>query len=167
MFPSHQISASQSRRWSSRSSEQIGISISGKHSSERVLSFSLQLAKTFHDRDANISHIASGFVYNSPSQRKVRVDEAYDSTFGSSLFDYNNVTQEGVANRLWTLSPAITSPPACFEGFANPAFPLISEDFLVANNAIYGGEMYDALAGKVSSVSCTGSSIPQSKCHSF
>ncbi|KAF7513928.1 hypothetical protein GJ744_006542 [Endocarpon pusillum] len=104
-----------------------------------------------HKWDANVSHIASGFVYNSPSQRKVRVDEAYDSTFGSSLLDYTNVTQEGVANRLWTLSPAITSPPACFEGFTNPAFPLISDDFLVANNAIYGGEMDDALSGKVSS----------------
>lgn len=111
------------------------------------------LLKNRLHRDANISNIASGFIYHSPSQETVRVDETYESTLGSSLFDYTNVTQEGVANRVWTLSPAITSPPQCFEGFVSPAFPLITEDILVANNAIYGGLMHDALAGEVALVS--------------
>jgi hypothetical protein len=114
--------------------------------------FASKLTRPRLYRDANVSHIASGFIYNSPSRSKVRVDEAYDSTLGSSLFDYTNVTQGGVANRLWSLSPAITSPPECFQGFSNPAFPLISEDILVANEAIYGGVTYDAFAGEVALV---------------
>jgi hypothetical protein len=92
-------------------------------------------------------------MYHSLSEGKVRVDEVYDSTLGSSLFDYTNVTKEGVLNRLWTLSPAISSPAQYFKGFVNPAFPLISDDILVANNAIYGGTTYDAMAGQVELVS--------------
>lgn len=61
-----------------------------------------------------------------------------------------------MANRLWTLSPAITAPLQCFAGFTNPAFPLISEDLLVANNAIYGGVMHDSLAGEVELVKFIG-----------
>jgi hypothetical protein len=110
-------------------------------------------AEPFLQRDSNVSNIASGFIYNSPSQAKVRVDEAFDSTFASSLFDYTNITQGGVANQIWSLSPAITSPPQCFEDYVNPAFPLITEDLLVANNAIYAGMTYDSFAGDVTLVS--------------
>lgn len=105
-------------------------------------------------RDSNVSNIASGFIYNSPSNGIVRVDEAFDSTFASSLFDYGNVTEEGgVSNRLWSLSPAITSPAECFSDFVAPAFPLISPDILVTNGAIYAGTTYDAFAGEVALVS--------------
>jgi hypothetical protein len=82
------------------------------------------------------------------------VDEAFDSTFASSLFDYGNVTEEGGAsNRLWSLSPATTSPPECFTGFVTLAFPLISPDILVTNGAIYAGMTYDSFAGEVALVS--------------
>jgi hypothetical protein len=104
-------------------------------------------------RDTEVSNIASGFIYNSPSQGKVRVDEAFELTFASSLFDYSNITQTGVANQLWSLSPAITSPPQCFQDYVNPAFPLITDDLLVANNAIYAGMTYDSFAGDVALVS--------------
>jgi len=97
----------------------------------------------------NISHIASGYLYTSPSQLKVRVDEAYDSGFGSSLFDYTNVTAEGVENIQWILSPAITSPADCVRGAVSPAFPLLADDFLVTNNAIFAGVVDDAYVGKV------------------
>ncbi|MCJ1403214.1 hypothetical protein MMC11_006437 [Xylographa trunciseda] len=97
----------------------------------------------------NISHIASGFLYSSPSQLKVRVDEAYDSGFGSSLFDYTNVTAEGVDNVQWILNPAITSPPDCFRGPVNPAFPLFAKDFLVTNGAVFAGVVSDTYAGEV------------------
>ena len=101
-------------------------------------------------------------MYHSLSEAKVRVDEVYDFTLGSSLFDYANVREEGVLNRLWTLSPAITSPPQCFEDFVAPAFPLIQDDILVANNAIYGGTTHDAVAGQVELVSLRH--IPYSIC---
>ena len=99
-----------------------------------------------------MSHIASGFLYTSPSQLKVRVDEAWDSNFGSSLFDYTNVTAEGVENVQWILSPAITSPANCFRGAVNPGFPLLADDFLVTNDAVFAGVVNDAYVGKVVAV---------------
>ena len=103
-------------------------------------------------RNANISHIASGFIYCSPSQQKVRVDEAYDSGLGSSLFDYTNITDAGVANRQWILDPAITSPPNIWQGYVSPAFPLIPRDFLVTNGAVFGGIVDDSYVGEVATV---------------
>lgn len=101
-----------------------------------------------------------GYLYNSPSQNKVRVDEAYDTVIGSSLFDYNDVTEEGVANTLWTLSPSIASTPEAFVGYVQPAFPLIPSDFLVAASAVYAGVVNDPYVGKkvtaVSLLFCLG-----------
>ena len=91
-------------------------------------------------------------MYSSPAQQKVRVDEAYDSGLGSSLFDYTNVTQEGVANRMWILTPAITSPPDLWQGYVNPAFPLFSRDLLVTSGAAFGGVVNDPYVGEVSTV---------------
>ncbi len=105
-----------------------------------------------HFRNANLSHIASGFIYNSPSNQKVRVDEAFDSTLGSSLFDYTNVTQEGVANRQWLLEPAITSPPSLYQGYGTPGFPLIPRDLLVTSGAVFGGIVNDPYVGEVATV---------------
>jgi hypothetical protein len=112
-------------------------------------------------RNANVSHIASGFIYSSPSQQKVRVDEAYDSALGSSLFDYTNVTQEGVANRQWILTPAITSRPDLFQGYVIPAFPLITSDFLVTNGAVFGGVVNDPYVGEVSTACSAPSMLPE------
>jgi hypothetical protein len=109
------------------------------------------LLKTI-SRNANISHIASGFIYCSPSQQKVRVDEAYDSGLGSSLFDYTNITNAGVANRQLILHPAITSPPNLWQGYVSPAFPLIPRDFLVTNGAVFGGIVDDSYVGEVATV---------------
>jgi hypothetical protein len=103
-------------------------------------------------RNANVSHIASGFIYFSPSQQKVRVDEAYNSSLGSSLFDYTNITNAGVANRQWILDPAITSPPNLWQGYVTPAFPLIPRDFLVTQGAVFGGIVDDPYVGEVATV---------------
>ena len=93
-----------------------------------------------HKWNANLSNIASGFVYTSPASKKVRVDEAFDSTLGSSLFDYNNVTAKGVYNVVWTLTPSLTSTPSFFTGYvAEPAFPLLTADVLIKGNAVYAG----------------------------
>lgn len=81
------------------------------------------------------------------------MDEAYDTVLGSSLFDYHNVTDQGVSNILWTLTPAVASEPEFFTGFVQPAFPLISADFLVAANAVYAGIVQDPYVGEVTAVS--------------
>jgi hypothetical protein len=109
-----------------------------------------------HKWNENVSHIASGFIYNSPAHKKVRVDETFDSALGSSLFDYTNVTQKGVANRQWILSPAVASPAQCFQGYVNPAFPLISAELLIASGAVFGGVVEDPFVGSVATV-CPGS----------
>ena len=105
-----------------------------------------------HKWNADISHIASGYIYCSPSAEKVRVDETYDSALGSSLFDYTNVTSEGVSNTLWLLSPSLTSVPQFYTGYQVPAFPLIPTDLLVNNNAVYAGRTTDQYAGEVTKV---------------
>lgn len=104
-------------------------------------------------RNVNISHITSGFLYNSPTLKKVRVDEAYDTTIASSLFNYNNISSDGlVSNIMYSFSPSIASKPTFFSDFVNPNFPLFAEDMLVSNEAVYTGLIERANSGIVASV---------------
>ncbi|KAL9608353.1 MAG: hypothetical protein Q9167_006809 [Letrouitia subvulpina] len=105
-----------------------------------------------HKWDENLSHITSGFIYNSPKNNKVRVDQAFDSSLGSSLFDFANVTDDGlVLNKYFLVSPSIASKPNCTEYSTNPGFPLIAPDFLTSNKAVFVGEVDDELNGRVTS----------------
>lgn len=81
------------------------------------------------------------------------MDETYDTTLGSSLFDYDNVTDEGVSNIMWTLTPAVASEPEFFSGYVVPAFPIIPSDLLVASNAVYAGVVRDPYVGEMTAVS--------------
>ena len=104
-------------------------------------------------RDESVSHIASGFLYNSGANKKVRVDEAYNSTLASSLFDFTNVTSDGlVRNDLFIIAPSIASKPTCTQFLANAAFPLVPTDLLTANNAVFAGLAEDEFNGLVQSV---------------
>ena len=96
-----------------------------------------------HKWTEDLNHITSGFWYSSPSAKKVRVDEAYESTLASSLFDYDNVTTEGVNNIFWYLKPSIASTPQFYVGYELPSFPLFTADLLVSNNAVYAGTTDD------------------------
>lgn len=106
-------------------------------------------------RDNNVSHITSGYWYNSVAQGKVRVDEAYDGEFASSLFDYTNVTADGqVLNKLRLVGPSVGSSPTCFvEHISNPGFPLVTTDILKNNSAVFGGVVNDPEMGYTQSVS--------------
>lgn len=97
----------------------------------------------------NVTHIAAGFLYNSPAAQKVRVDEAYDSVLASSLFDYTNVTAAGVANTLYSWSPSIASTPGIFHGYVDPSFPIFVSDQLSASNSVFSGLTDTAMNGKV------------------
>ncbi|KAI9683693.1 MAG: hypothetical protein M1829_004999 [Trizodia sp. TS-e1964] len=93
-----------------------------------------------HKWDQNVSHIASGYMYASPELKMIRVDTAYQTVLGSSLFDYSNVSSVGqVANHVYNLTPAIASLPNCNSYYVDPAFPLFAEDFLQNNSAVFGG----------------------------
>lgn len=106
-------------------------------------------------RDINVSHIASGYWYNSATLGKVRVDESYDGAFASSLFDYTDVTADGlVLNKLWSVGPSVGSRPSCFvEHIPDPGFPLVTVGFLKDNQAVFGGIVNDPVVGYAQSVS--------------
>ncbi|KAK5093303.1 hypothetical protein LTR70_005019 [Exophiala xenobiotica] len=116
-----------------------------------------------HKWDENVSHIASGYWYNSAAHGKVRVDETYDGAFGSSLFDYTDVDANGqVLNKLWTVETSVGNVPACFvEHVADAGFPLITADLLKIYQASFGGVVNDPYVGYVQSWNFLyGSSIP-------
>ncbi|MCJ1472122.1 hypothetical protein MMC13_000769 [Lambiella insularis] len=116
-----------------------------------------------HKWDVNVSHVASGYWYNSATHGKVRVDETYDGAFASSLFDYTDVNAKGqVLNKLWTVQPSVGSPPTCFtEHLPDPAFPLVTSDLLKSNQAVFGGVVNDPVVGYAQSWNLLyGGSIP-------
>lgn len=105
-------------------------------------------------RNTNLSHITSGFMYFSPSQNLVRVDEAYDGSLAASIFDYKNVTQDGrVQNTLYSYTDSLTTPDV-WNGYVVSDFPLFKTDMLVEKGAVFGGLVErDLLKGKVAAVS--------------
>jgi hypothetical protein len=106
-------------------------------------------------RNVNVSHIAAGFLYNSPTAGKVRVDESYDTSIASSIFDYTNTSANGlVSNILYTFTPSIAFPPSVFSDYINPGFPIFTQDILQANGAIFTGLTHRAKNGRAASVSC-------------
>ncbi|KXN68047.1 hypothetical protein CONCODRAFT_21137, partial [Conidiobolus coronatus NRRL 28638] len=49
----------------------------------------------------SMTHISSGVIYSSYDKKRVRVDASFKpGNILSSLFDYNNVTDEGYLNRV-------------------------------------------------------------------
>lgn len=87
----------------------------------------------------NVSHIASGYWYNSAAAGKVRVDESYDGAFASSLFDYTDIDADGkVLNRMRTVETSVGNEPSCFsEHVADPGFPLVTADILQIYDATF------------------------------
>ena len=106
-------------------------------------------------RNDNVSHIVSGYWYNSASHGQVRIDETYAGAFGSSLFDYTDMNAEGaVKNRQIIVAPSVGSTPSCFDEYVEqPGFPLITKDFLQAASATFGGIVTDPLIGESQTVS--------------
>lgn len=91
------------------------------------------------NRNQNLSHITTGYITNSPSQGVVRAVEAFDGNMASSLFNYKNVTQDGlVDNTMITYHPNSTEPEV-WRGYVNSGFPLFSEDILIQGGAVFVG----------------------------
>lgn len=109
-----------------------------------------------------MSHIVSGYWYNSAANLAVRIDETYQGAYGSSLFDYSDMTADGlVKNYQTTIGPSVGSNASCFNDYvALPGFPLITPEFLQNANATFGGVVDDDLMGTVQTV--RGDSLFQS-----
>lgn len=108
---------------------------------------------TWTHRNQNLSHITSGYIYNSPVQSLVRADEAYNGAFGSSLFNYHNTTEDGLVDNILTTYNSTFTRLDVWRGYVNPGFPLITDDFLAKEGASFGGLVHrDFVGGKVASV---------------
>lgn len=106
------------------------------------------------ERNTNMSHITSGYMYFSPSQGLVRVDEAYDGILATSVFNYANTTTDGlVDNTITTFSGNYTSPNV-WTGYVISNYPLFTGDFLINEGAVFGGLVKrNFVQGQVASVS--------------
>lgn len=104
-------------------------------------------------RDVNVSHITAGYIVNSPKHGFVRVDKADDTGLASSLFNYANVSRDGlVDNTLTTYLPGADKPDI-WRGYVNSNFPIFPEDILVAAGASFSGLVDRNLVGRVAAVS--------------
>jgi hypothetical protein len=103
-------------------------------------------------RNANLSHIAAGFLYNSPSNAKVRADLSYDVTIGTSVFDFKNTSHGLVSNTLITYSPSLAGKPTVFQDYVNSDFPLFTGDVLQTNQAVFTGFQEREYNGMTASV---------------
>lgn len=90
-------------------------------------------------RNANLSHITTGFIENSPSQGFVRVDEAFEGQLASSYFDYSNVTETGLVDNTLTTYDHKSTTPSVWRGYVNSNFPIFQKDILVEAGAVYTG----------------------------
>ncbi|KAI9878537.1 MAG: hypothetical protein M1823_006944, partial [Watsoniomyces obsoletus] len=99
--------------------------------------------------DVELSNIAAGYWYNSAEHGKVRIDEAYDGAFGSSLFDYTNTSSDGgVMNHQYLVGPSAGSEATCFDEYVQaPGFPLVTSDLLREFNATFGGVVQEPFLG--------------------
>jgi hypothetical protein len=106
------------------------------------------------NRDENLSHITSGYIYNSPAQSLVRVDQAHDGGFGSSVFNYANISSEGLVDNTLTTFHSGSLKPDVWRGYVQPGFPLFAGDILVQAGAAFSGLVRrDLTEGLVASVS--------------
>ncbi|KAL2785627.1 hypothetical protein BJX66DRAFT_53578 [Aspergillus keveii] len=93
-----------------------------------------------HKWNANLSHIQTGYIYFSPSQNLVRVDEAYKGDLATSIFDYTNTTADGlVDNTLTSFGKYPAQQPTVWRGYVQSNYPLFTEDILTAGDAVFGG----------------------------
>ncbi|KAK2600075.1 hypothetical protein QQS21_005161 [Conoideocrella luteorostrata] len=101
-----------------------------------------------HKWNENVSHITAGYMYNSPSRQIVRVDETFENAIASSIFDYKNITEEGLVDNILTSVNSNFAHPTVFRGYVNSNFPLIGSDFLANNSAVFTGMVNKEFSGR-------------------
>lgn len=88
----------------------------------------------------NITNIAAGYILNSPSQGIVRAQVTSNSGLESSVFNYANVTNEGLVDNTVTTYPDDSeNPPTVWRDYVNSNFPIFKETFLVDSGAVFAG----------------------------
>lgn len=93
----------------------------------------------------------TGYIDNSPAKGVVRVNEAYDDAPTSSVFNYANVTKDGLVDNVLTIYNGTT--PYVWQGYVNSNYPIFEQDFLAKAGAVFGGLVTRQFNGDVASVS--------------
>lgn len=79
----------------------------------------------------------TGYIDNSPNKKIVRVNEAYDDAPASSVFNYANVTEDGLVDNLMTIFNG--TKPYVWQGYVNSNYPILGMGFLITNKAVFEG----------------------------
>ncbi|RFU82182.1 hypothetical protein TARUN_15 [Trichoderma arundinaceum] len=90
-----------------------------------------------HKWDETLSHIMTGYIDNSPKNGIVLVNEAYDNAPASSLFNYANITKDGLVDNILTIYN--DTRPYVWQGYVNSNYPIFEQDFLLKADAVFGG----------------------------
>jgi hypothetical protein len=116
---------------------------------------------TLNARDSNVSNIAAGYIINSPSQGIVRAYVTSNSGLQSSVFNYANVTDEGLVDNIVTsYSDDPADPPTIWRDYVNSNFPIFEETVLVNSNAVFTGLVERRIVeGPVAAVRATSPSF--------
>lgn len=99
---------------------------------------------TYTVRNVNLSHVTSGYLYNSPNQKLVRADEAYEGSLANSMFNFANVSKDGLVDNTLTSTYKDFRNPDVWRGYVNSNYPLISEKFLIDADAVFSGLVHRA-----------------------
>ncbi|KAL3462666.1 O-methyltransferase-domain-containing protein [Aspergillus heterothallicus] len=98
---------------------------------------------------------------NHRSHGLVRVDETYKGDLETSIFDYTNTTAEGLVDNTLTSFGAYPEQPIVWRDYVQSNYPLFTEDFLIANEAVFGGLVTQAhVQGLAASWNLMYASIP-------
>ncbi|PTB37978.1 hypothetical protein M441DRAFT_146244 [Trichoderma asperellum CBS 433.97] len=118
-----------------------------------------------HKWDETLSHIMTGYIDNSPAKGIVRVNEAYDDAPASSVFNYANVTGDGLVDNILTIYNGTT--PYVWQGYVNSNYPIFEQDFLVKADAVFGGLVTRKFNGDVASVSVIPVTVYVNNCNAI
>ncbi|KAL4876487.1 hypothetical protein BJY04DRAFT_199761 [Aspergillus karnatakaensis] len=126
-----------------------------------ILKTEFQTSFIQHKWNANLSHIQVGYIYFSPSQGLVRVDEAYNGDLATSIFNYANTTEEGLVDNTLTSFGAYPDKPTVWRGYVQSNYPLLSDDILTQGDAVFGGLVErELVAGLVAAWNIMYAGIP-------
>jgi hypothetical protein len=95
---------------------------------------------TWSLRDANVSNIAAGYILTSPSKGIVRAYITSNGGLQSSVFNYANVTDQGLVDNVVTTYPDNSAgPPTVWRDFVNSNYPIFEATILQKSGAVFAG----------------------------
>ncbi|PNP81267.1 hypothetical protein FNYG_05299 [Fusarium nygamai] len=101
-----------------------------------------------HRWNQRTSVIVAGYLENSGSQGIIRVDQAYDGSLTSSVYDYNNMTDDTMVDHTMNTFQSGASCPKVSRGYDNITFPLFSKDMLIKGGAVFTGSVTRDFSGR-------------------